>query len=70
MQLMKNWQTMLQDIGFMNEKQTEHMMQGVHRIFSRGVQTRDDAAIMLGIARQALWAHHNPDLEGRKPSIG
>ena len=70
MQLMKNWQTMLQDIGFMNDKQTEHMMQGVHRIFSRGVQTRDDAAIMLGVARQALWAHHNPALEGRKPSIG
>ena len=69
MQLMKNWQTMLRDIGFMDEKQTEHMMQGIHRIFSRGVQTRDDAAIMLGVARQALWAHHNPALEGRKPSI-
>ena len=70
MQLMKNWQTMLQDIGFMDDKQTEHMMQGIHRIFSRGVFTRDDAAIMLGVARQALWAHHNPTLEGRKPSIG
>ena len=52
-----------------DEKQAEHMMQGIHRIFSRGVQTRDDAAIMLGVARQALWAHHNPALEGRKPSI-
>jgi len=70
MQLMKNWQTMLQDIGFMNELQTDHMMQGIHRIFSRGVQTRDDAAIMLGVARQALWAHHNPALDGRKPTIG
>ena len=70
MQLMKNWQTMLRDIGFMDEKQTDHMMQGIHRIFSRGVFTRDDAAIMLGVARQALWAHHNPALEGRKPSIG
>lgn len=69
MQLMKNWQIMLRDIGFMDEKQTDHMMQGIHRIFSRGVQTRDDAAIMLGVARQALWAHHNPALEGRKPSI-
>ena len=46
------------------------MMQGIHRIFSRGVFTRDDAAIMLGVARQALWAHRNPALEGRKPSIG
>ena len=69
MQLMKNWQTMLRDIGFMDEKQTDHMMQGIHRIFSRGVFTRDDAAIMLGVARQALWAHHNPALAGRKPSL-
>ena len=36
---------------------------------TRGVFTRDDAAIMLGVARQALWAHHNPALEGRKPSL-
>ncbi|MBR4651962.1 MAG: RNA methyltransferase [Kiritimatiellae bacterium] len=69
MQLMKNWQIMLNDIGFMDEKQTDHMMQGIHRIFSRGVVTKDDAAIMLGVARQALWAHRNPKLEGRKPSI-
>ncbi len=69
MQLMKNWQTMLQEIGFMDEKQTDHMMQGIHRIFSRGVFTKDDAAIMLGVARQAIWAHRNPSLEGRKPSI-
>ena len=69
-QLMKNWQIMLRDIGFIaDDKQTEHMMQGIHRIFSRGVFTRDDAAIMLGVARQALWAHRNPALEGRKPSI-
>jgi tRNA/rRNA methyltransferase len=70
MVLTRNWTTALTDIGFMSEKESEYMMQGVHRIFSRGVQTRDDAAIMLGVARQALWAHHNPALEGRKPSIG
>ena len=70
MQLMKNWQIMLRDIGFIaDEKQTEHMMQGIHRIFSRGVVTRDDAAILLGVARQALWAHRNPALDGRKPSL-
>jgi len=60
MQLMKNWRTMLRDIGFMDEKQEDHMMQGIQRIFSRGVFTKDDAAIMLGVARQALWAHRNP----------
>ncbi len=70
MVLTRNWTTALTDIGFMSEKESEYMMQGVHRIFSRGVQTRDDAAILLGVARQALWAHHNPALEGRKPSIG
>ena len=32
------------------------MMQGFARIFSRGVKTQDDADIMLGVARQALWA--------------
>lgn len=55
-QLVKNWREMLTGIGFMGEKQSDHMMQGIHRVFSRGVQTRDDAAIMLGVARQALWA--------------
>lgn len=69
MQLMKNWKTMLLDIGYMNDLQAEHMMQGIHRVFSRGVQTHDDAALLLGVARQALWAHHNPALEGRKPSL-
>ena len=34
-------------------------MQGFHRVFSRGVFTRDDAALMLGVARQARWAAKN-----------
>jgi DNA-binding XRE family transcriptional regulator len=34
-------------------------MQGFHRVFSRGVFTRDDAALMLGVARQAIWAKNN-----------
>ena len=63
MQLMKNWREMLLDIGFMGPDQADHMMQGIHRIFSRGVFTKDDAAIMLGVARQALWAHRNPSAE-------
>ena len=59
MALAKNWATALTDIGFMSEKETEHMMQGVHRVFSRGVQTTDDASIMLGVARQMLWCHRH-----------
>lgn len=56
MQLMKNWAQMLCKIGFMKEIQTDHFMQGFHRVFSRGVFSRDDAALMLGVARQAAWA--------------
>jgi len=55
-QLMKNWSEMLCDIGFMKPVQAEHFMQGFHRVFSRGVFTRDDAALLLGVARQASWA--------------
>ena len=56
MQLMKNWANMLVEIGFMKPEQTDHFMQGFHRVFSRGVVTKDDAALMLGVARQAIWA--------------
>jgi tRNA/rRNA methyltransferase len=56
MQLMKNWAQMLCKIGFMKEFQTDHFMQGFHRVFSRGVFSRDDAALMLGVARQGVWA--------------
>ena len=55
-QLMKNWSRMLQEIGFMKPEQADHFMQGFHRVFSRGVFTKDDAALMLGVARQAIWA--------------
>ena len=53
---MKNWAEMLLDIGFMKEEQRAHFMQGFQRVFSRGVFTRDDAALLLGVARQARWA--------------
>ena len=59
MQLMKNWSKMLQEIGFMKPEQEDHFMQGFHRVFSRGVFTKDDAALMLGVARQAIWAKEN-----------
>ena len=56
MQLVKNWSKMLIEIGFMKPEQEDHFMQGFHRVFSRGVVTKDDAALMLGVARQAIWA--------------
>ncbi len=55
MQLMKNWSRMLEEIGFMKPVQADHFMQGFHRVFSRGVFTKDDAALLLGVARQAIW---------------
>jgi tRNA C32,U32 (ribose-2'-O)-methylase TrmJ len=56
---------MLLMIGFMNEDKADHMMQGVQRIFSRGVYSEDDVAIMMGVARQADWAAKNG--AGAKP---
>jgi len=64
MQLMKMWREMLEDIGYMDEAKSDHMMQGIHRVFSRGVVTKDDAALLLGVARQAVWAHRHPALDG------
>lgn len=60
-QMFLQWRDMLEKIGFMGDKQSDHMMQGIHRIFSRGVRTTDDAAIMLGVARQARWAASRAD---------
>jgi tRNA/rRNA methyltransferase len=54
--LMDKWREMLLLIGFMKEDKADHMMQGVQRIFSRGVYSEDDVAIMMGVARQADWA--------------
>jgi tRNA/rRNA methyltransferase len=67
MQLMKNWSRMLQEIGFMKAEQADHFMQGFHRVFSRGVVTKDDAALLLGVARQAIWAKNNSIREDASP---
>ncbi len=53
------WRSMLLEVGFMKEDKADHMMQGIQRIFSRGVFTDDDVSIMMGVARQARWAARN-----------
>ncbi len=58
--LMEMWRAMLLRIGFMNDEKADHMMQGVQRIFSRGVKTDADTRILMGVARQAEWAADNP----------
>ena len=50
------WRAMLLQIGFMKADKADHMMQGVQRIFSRGVYSDDDVSILMGVARQADWA--------------
>jgi len=57
--MMEMWRAMLLLIGFMKEDKADHMMQGVQRIFSRGVYSEDDVSIMMGVARQADWAARN-----------
>lgn len=50
------WREMLLAIGFMEPEKAEHMMLGIRRIFGRGKLTEDDVRILMGVARQTLWA--------------
>ena len=50
------WRETLFEIGFMKEDKADHMMMGLRRLLSRGVLTQDDIKILMGIARQSLWA--------------
>ncbi len=63
--LIEMWRDMLLLIGFMEEEKADHMMQGIQRVFSRGVYSEDDVSILLGVARQADWAARNGP--GAKP---
>ncbi len=49
---------MLLQIGFMKEDKADHMMQGVQRIFSRGVYSDDDVAIMMGVSATSRLGRH------------
>ena len=53
------WREMLLEIGFMEPEKADHMMQAFQRIFSRGAETCDDINILMGVARQSLWAARN-----------
>ncbi|TFH15476.1 MAG: RNA methyltransferase [Lentisphaerales bacterium] len=53
------WRELLLKIGFMKEDKADHMMLGLRRILSRGNLSEDDARIMMGIARQTMWATDN-----------
>jgi TrmH family RNA methyltransferase len=50
------WRETLLEIGFMEEDKADHMMLGLRRILSRGSLTVDDIKILMGVARQSVWA--------------
>ncbi|HBA84850.1 MAG TPA: RNA methyltransferase [Verrucomicrobia bacterium] len=53
--MFRKWRVSLQEIGFMEEEKSDHMMLGIRRIFSRGPLTVKDVQIMMGVAAQTLW---------------
>lgn len=64
------WLKALLDIGFMKDDKADHMMLGLRRILSRGKMTEDDVKIMMGIARQAIWASGEDKNDGPKEMRG
>jgi tRNA/rRNA methyltransferase len=62
------WRKTLLQIGFMGEDTADHMMFGLRRILSRGPLTADDTKIMMGIARQMLWAANKAKSDSPPPS--
>lgn len=50
------WHDALLSIGFMKGDKADHMMMGLRRIFARAPLTEKDIRILVGIARQTLWA--------------
>lgn len=59
------WRETLLRIGFMADDKAEHMMYGIRRILSRGMLTVDDVRILMGIARQSMWAAGGKTLDQR-----
>lgn len=57
------WEQMLLGTGFMEIEKAQHMMLGIRRIFGRGQLSEDDVSILMGVARQSMWAAS----QGRKP---
>lgn len=68
LRLQELWREAMLAIGFMDGQKADHMMQGFQRIFSRGVQTEDDASILMGVARQAMWAADRRSSRDSRPA--
>ena len=55
----------LQDIGFLQEQNTKHMMFGLRRIMGRAGLEARDVGIFRGIARQIAWHARKGSRNGR-----
>jgi tRNA C32,U32 (ribose-2'-O)-methylase TrmJ len=53
--LYEAWSGMMLETGFCEKEKLDHMMLGLRRIFSRGKLTKNDAKILLGLAKQSRW---------------
>jgi tRNA/rRNA methyltransferase len=50
------WREMMIKTEFTHEQKLEHMMMGIRRIFTRGKLTAPDVKILMGLAKQSIWA--------------
>ncbi|WP_160300592.1 RNA methyltransferase [Kiritimatiella glycovorans] len=55
------WREVMAETGFAEPEKIDHMMMGLRRIFSRGRLSDNDVRILLGLARQTLWACRRRD---------
>ena len=54
--MFSTWREMMLETEFTHEQKLEHMMMGLRRIFSRGKLTVPDVKILMGLAKQSIWA--------------
>jgi TrmH family RNA methyltransferase len=64
------WRKSLLTIGFREEAKADHMMLALRRILGRGPLTEDDVRILMGIAKQSIWAAGHPKSELRDRGDG
>jgi TrmH family RNA methyltransferase len=54
--MFSTWREMMIATEFTHEQKLDHMMMGLRRIFSRGKLTVPDVKILMGLAKQSIWA--------------
>jgi len=64
------WRQSLLTVGFMEEDKADHMMLALRRILGRAPLTEDDVRILMGIAKQTMWAAERAKSELRERGDG